>query len=234
MFKNIKHSYILLIVVLLLSFFVVFEVDNKTDYWVWGWGDMVYVPKDSPVVLYQGDYMIYGGALSFVKRGVDPNASFKNNDVSLLVRVYVVENPELLAKNIGYLISEWRGYGVVINHVQLDYDSPSAGLDQYSEFISELKTNIDGLEVQLSSTGLLAWLHDNPSGVKKVAEQVSFITYQLYSDFHPVTGLDSYYPAIKGINYPYKIGVTTSFRFSSVNFPKNSSYIGQSVFLNIK
>lgn len=208
---------------------------DSIDYWVWRWTDLELVDKNSPLFLYQGDYLLPQQGSEFVKRGVEPSELLGYSEIAVLIRLYDIKDAPNLAGHIEYLRGQWQTRGVSVVEWQLDYDSPSGSLLEYADFVHELNSLLEksGNSVPLSITGLLTWLTDNPEELAILSESTEYITYQLYSRFDPLPNVKDYFPAIKRLQYPYKIGVTTSEKFNGLSYPKNENYHGKFVFLNL-
>lgn len=196
---------------------------------------MELIPENSSVYLYQGDYLLPDQRYDFVKRGIDPTQLHGYSDIGVLIRLYGLEDPAALADHIFYLLGQWQLSGTDIVKVQLDHDSPSNNLLGYAQFVQELKTRLDQYQepISLSTTGLVTWLKDNPEDLEALAKSTDYIAFQLYSQFHPFDTVEDYFPAIGDIQYPYRIGVTTSDQFTNLTYPKNENYHGKFVFLNV-
>lgn len=208
--------------------------DLPRSYWVWKASDLQWVPEDSPLYLYQGDYGLYPGVVSFIKRGLSPSPALAARSPVLLVRVYRLEAPEELARQLAYLVDQWERRGAVISEVQLDHDSPSSQLEDYADYVRQLKQQLKkmGLYQAMSVTGLATWLADNPWGLERLARESHYIHFQLYNDYQPLQRLPEYLKRLQDYNHPYKLGITASPEFDKREFVPNGRYLGTTVFLN--
>ncbi|HED32655.1 MAG TPA: DUF3142 domain-containing protein [Gammaproteobacteria bacterium] len=206
--------------------------NNHMSYWLWKLSDLKYVPAKAHLLIYQGDYRLPGPHSVFVPRGPSPGNLFKRHNVSILIRVYSLSDPDILAHSIQAIVEEWNFYGIPVTEIQIDYDSPSFKLTQYAEFLKQLRRATVFDNTGLSITGLVTWLSDNFNGTKKLAVHVDYIAYQLYNKYHPLADIELYYPSIYAIDYPYKTGITTSERFNNRELPINGFYKGSITFLN--
>ena len=62
--------------------------------------------------------------------------------------------------------------------LEIDFDSPSAKLEIYSRWLSQLSKLLD--EDTLEVTGLMSWIEDNKEETEKLMISVSKINFQLY------------------------------------------------------
>jgi len=223
------------IIILLLIKFAETRSESVDDYWIWRNSDLQKVTPDDHLIIYQGDYLLNSTQTPFIKRGPTPQKLNNWDEITLLVRVYHLREPKRLANYLSILISQWHSHKMTVSEIQLDHDSPSSQLKIYSDFIQQLKFSLKtNRNVDISITGLVTWLTDSPEQIQHLAKQVVYIDYQLYNNFKPLDNIESYYPSINAIQYPYKIGVTTADEFSQLSYPKNKHYLGKSIFLNLK
>lgn len=220
-------------IVFLLSVAAASHAAESPAYWVWRTSDLALVPKHAVVYVYQGNY---GQQATWVSRGPKPGKEFSAYKVIPLIRVYELKDPAILAREISAVVDQWVFLGIAIDEVQLDYDSPSAGLKNYARFLAELQRELKKPEYpfsfRISVTGLVTWLGDNPQDLALLSRQASYIHYQLYNEYDPLRRVNEYLPQLAKVRHPYKLGITTSPHFAALELPHNEHYLGTAVFLN--
>lgn len=209
-------------------FFYVSGEQPPQSCWIWKDSDVKLADTYEHWVLYQGD-IISGKSTAFVKRGVMPDY-VEGHELTLLFRLYTIPPVEFLASQIRYTIEQWALHGVSIKAIQLDYDSLSAELDYYADYISALKRMLPSLSISI--TGLASWYDDNLIDLKKLGAEVEYIAFQLYQNYAPLDGAEQYARRLVGYPFPYKIGITLHNGFSSYRFEEGPHYIGKIVFIN--
>jgi hypothetical protein len=240
--SNVINQYLLIAITLLFGYTPLCTFANEDAYWVWRTSDMTFVKATSTLYVYQGDYAFHNTKYNsrhpylFTQRGVQPSSSYDDHTVIPLVRIYELKEPATLAKAISKVIDQWLFHKIKIEEIQLDYDSPSAGLHDYAKFLAELKKELNKPEYpftfRISVTGLVTWLADNPQDLELLTKQSSYIHYQLYNNFEPLEHIQPYLEKLEKVKHPHKLGITRSPLFTSMELPKNEYYLGTAIFLN--
>ena len=132
---------------------------DADGYRVWQFTDLNRVSETEHLVIYQGEFHGLGEQARFEKKGVRPHAFKDNASVTLLVRAYQLPDADYFIHQTHYLIQSWQKAGVRVKGLQIDYDSPSAKLQQYRRFLSTISSQFD--RAFISITGLSSWLSDN-------------------------------------------------------------------------
>jgi len=235
--KNVRLLFLLGLVLLsifIITFLFQSHKHKPAAYWVWRPSDMNFIGEHNELIFYQGDFLLKGQNGQFIKRGLSPFPLGSKKNIGILIRVYKINNPEALATEINYLRSQWLSVGVFIKTIQLDYDSPSNQLLNYKNFIDKVKKNLTKSElIKLSITGLLSWITDSPNDLTQLSGSVNYIAYQLYDTFEPLPNTESYLSHLNKLKHSYKIGISTSEKFSQIGYPKNEHFQGEIIFLNI-
>ncbi len=224
------------VVITTLLVFTTYSDNEKMSYWIWSDSDMKHVKNPEILYLYQGDVGLRGNLRSFVKRGVNPSKKFNAYDIVPLIRIYKLPDPEWLTKEILYLANEWERLGVRITEIQIDHDSPSSKLKNYRSFIIELKRNIQIKKpnLQISITGLMTWYYDNPKELDRLAQEVEYIAFQLYSNFDALKESSKFIGDLEKYLHEFKLGITQSKDFETLSKPKTKNNLGKVTFLNTR
>lgn len=207
--------------------------DKKAQsFWVWKASDLELVPEQAQAYFYQGDYLLSEQTV-FIKRGVSPSKQYLAYQPILLVRVYAIDNPQMLSKQLLYLVEQWQHQGVEIDEIQLDYDSPSSQLVEYRDFLRQLKINLKvNSNITISITGLLTWLADNPKDLRALAQEIKYIHFQFYDRYKPLEQALKFSRLLKDFDAPFKVGITLAEEFNYFEIPRNDFYQGTTIFLN--
>jgi len=232
----------LLVLIALATFSTVLAVSvlnlepgpDAPGYWIWRGSDLELIDSSDALMLYQGDYHS-DGDVPFLKRGVDPFPLPGHSEIGVLVRLYDIDDADLLADQVSYLVRQWENHDVDINEIQLDYDCPSGQLTEYKLFVDRTRARLDavGLNIPLSITGLLTWHTDESTALASLAESVTYIAFQLYDSYEPLPNLEAYLVPFEHYQHAYKIGISTSDKFNRLEPPRNDNYQGNLIFLNV-
>ncbi|MEZ5457382.1 MAG: DUF3142 domain-containing protein [Lysobacteraceae bacterium] len=85
-----------------------------------------------------------------------------------------------VAAAIRSALTEWQTHGLHVVGVEIDHDCASAGLDDYADWLSQLKSALPN-GIALSTTALPSWL-DNPAGLRALRE----VAYESVLQVHAV------------------------------------------------
>lgn len=174
-------------------------------FWVWAGIPMSAVPAAaSDLYVYQGQFTQTGG---FISRGPQSGVPTPpSTSVRLVYRMHhLVEQGNLLAVH-EFFAKRWEKHGVKVVGLQLDFDSPSAKLSTYADYLQKLRAALPQ-QTELSITGLASWLVDNPSAQQAIQQNVDFVAYQFYVGREPLVQIDAYIGMLKETRQPYYIGV---------------------------
>ncbi|MFD2203998.1 DUF3142 domain-containing protein [Kiloniella antarctica] len=168
------------------------EVD--IDYWVWAGQSHTDISKSEHHVLTQCEQQKYHCRINNPRvlvrswTGEKASLSIKHNSPrqfdksSLVILSYRLENL-VDDKEVGAIIQRdiniWRRAERPVATIEIDYDSPSAGLEEYRQWLVKLKSRLRG-GMPLSITGLPTWFEDNHKQAIKLAGSVNEVSLMFY------------------------------------------------------
>lgn len=177
---------------------------------------------------------IYQGNISkdweYRPLGVRP-VKLPQQEIAVVIRLYALGEVSDVVELFESIQQEWSGFGVTVNELQIDYDSPSSELSNYAKWLVKLNHHLGN---DLSVTSLSAYVRENPSGLVEVANAVSYIAMQLYQGFEPHTNYIDIADRTAQLKVPYKLGITHSKNFENASKLCKEQCTGTIVFLNIK
>lgn len=91
--------------------------------------------------------------------------------------------------------------------VQIDFDSSTADLGRYAEFLSDLRTRLPD-ELKLSATGLMDWPANASQGdLLALAEPLDEIVIQTYRHTTTTAGYERYLQSTQRLDLPFRIAL---------------------------
>ena len=202
----------------------------STSCWVWNKIELSSLHQCQSLLLYQGDISIDSGKPHFIKRGFNPFRGGAPKPISIVIRLSDLVPTDFVHYQVLYLVKQWGARGVEIKELQIDFDSPSTKLDQYVDFIRELKTKLPNLT--LSVTALGSWIYDNPIQLKRLGQSVDYIAMQLYQSYKPHRKHIPMARDIAKMGFNYKLGITPSRDFDIEKLQQGANSRGYIIFIN--
>lgn len=199
----------------------------ERSYWIWNAHDLSYVEPDAELILYQGDV---DTAWRFERRGIQPHPLQHNGPITLLFRLYHLGPAEDIAALYQQFKQDWARRGVAVQGLQIDYDSPSSRLNEYRQWLQELKTTLPG--EPLSATTLATYVFDAPEAFSLLAREVDYLAMQLYQGYAPHANYQAVINYLRAKQLPHRVGVTLSPDFPADPALCAQHCAGVSVFLN--
>lgn len=146
--------------------------------------------------------------------------------VILVIRIdgqMVHWDEEALLSDVTTVLSQWQKRAKFLTGLEIDHDSATAQLLEYSRFLKRLRAKLDGA-LRLSITTLPAWL-DSPD-LSAVLEPIDEAVLQLHAVQAPQAGLFDRRVAIQWID---RLSAHTSKSFRHLHSPTStSSFHGKS------
>lgn len=185
---------------------------NQTPdaYWVWAGINPAEVPSAEEWFVYQGQFDDNG---NFAQRGPSlqsiinaQTASTTPTQLHLVYRLHTLTPPDYLLSVHEFMVQKYQQAGLNVVGLQLDFDSPSAKLSRYAEYLTIVRSFLPA-DTIFSATGLATWLVDNPEAQATIHEPLDFIAYQFYQGRTPFAEAARYAQALTAVEHPYRIGV---------------------------
>lgn len=178
--------------------------------WLWAGLSDADVPRNvGALYIYQGNVMMQNDATRFIHKGIYPYPMQREN-IHLSLRLNARVPVAMVAGIYRHLKTEWETHHVHVAGLQLDYDCPTAKLDEYAAYLKELRAVLPG-GTQLGVTGLVDWLaHAPPNSLMHLGNASDGIAFQFYQGRRALPHLDSDIGRLRGAHYPFYIGLLAS------------------------
>ena len=226
----------------LLIFFVFFlsscvldhSGSRPTSYWIWGNMIPKRVSHEKDLYVYQGIFDVVRGKYTYHFEGLSPRPIDKySGKLTLTYRLEKLIPPSIIVSRFVSHQKAWRRHNIVIDGIQIDYDSPTKKLLEYADWLALLKKEIKS-DVSISITGLGDWLASAPSShLNNLSEKTSFIAFMMYHGGHPLKNTSHYIEYLENLTIPFKIGrlekQTDTNTFKSI--VQAQSYKGEIIFI---
>jgi hypothetical protein len=204
--KKNKYSLAIITTSILIIIFAFNKPEDKlpeTAYWLWAGITANDAPPHSNLYVYQGQIT----EKTYERLGLYPYPIDHKN----LYLVFRLEGnlPEATRVVEIFMNNEamWEKHSVKLTGIQLDFDSPTAKLLIYSDFLHEIRKQLPK-QYKLSITGLGDWaIHGAKETMHLIANNTDEIVFQLYQGRTQLTSIASYISGLKKYPYPFKIGL---------------------------
>lgn len=203
------------------------------EYWVWAGILPENIPPSNTLYVYQGVSIQKEGEKYFVKKGLFPHPI----NAKALYLVFRIEGglpePANLTNIILIYIAEWQKYGTNIVGIQLDFDSPTAQLLKYNEFLVVFRKLLP-LNFKISITGLGDWVRSgNTQILSAMTKSIDEIVFQLYQVRKLLPDINLYIEELTKMRFPFKIGLLANqpLQVNIVKLLNNPYYLGEIIFL---
>jgi hypothetical protein len=104
-------------------------------------------------------------------------------------------------------LDQWRGRGVPLVGLQVDFDAKTRGLEGYRRFLTDLRERLPE-RYRLSITGLMDWsAQGDPQALARLAGVVDEVVIQTYQGRRTIPGYERYMASLKRLPLPYKVGL---------------------------
>ena len=178
----------------------------QSAYWIWAG----IVPEDAPaqadLLIYQGNFIEHETGNRFEHKGIYPSP-LDQEAVWLVFRMHELPNLAFLDGVIDQYITRWNKHRVTVKGIQLDFDSPSAKLSTYANFLKDVRQQLPA-QMKYSITGLGTWLMDADKAIiADLHKSVDHVTYQLYVGREPLINPHRYLSFLQRLQHPFKIGL---------------------------
>ncbi len=189
--------------------------NSSTAYWVWAGILPKDVPENNRLYIYQGAIKQESEKLYFTRKGIYPSP-LKAKEVYLAFRLQgELPDPDKIVKITTDFVNQWQQHDVAITGIQLDFDSATAKLLSYSEFLKQYRSQLPKT-LKLSITGLGDWvLYGNPKTLKEISETTDEIIFQLYQGRKPLPEIDRYVEGLATLQVPFKVGFLSKYPYQN-------------------
>ena len=154
----------------------------------------------------------------FTRLGMYPNTLPKNKEIFLVYRLERLALKKELVQIFLQDVYQWSRHENQVAGIQLDFDSPTHGLDQYIAFLKEIREELPS-HFRLSVTGLADWpATGNLTEIREIAEITDEIVFQLYAGRSPVKNLNRYLEKFATLKVRFKLGILESMKITTDEF----------------
>jgi len=202
-------------------------------YWLWAGITAKEAPTNSEFYVYQGVITRVKNNLAYQRIGLYPHP-LKSQKLYL---VYRLEGslPDATAVVAIFLsgATKWQRHYLKVDGLQLDFDSPTAKLVTYGDFLKKIRQQLPK-QYALSITGLGDWvINGNKQLQQSIATVTDEIVFQLYQGRHPLPDMQNYIRALKNYPLPFRIGLLVGFpdKKHIAFLSKNANFFGPIYFI---
>ncbi len=180
-----------------------------TSYWLWPGITAVDVPENADMYVFQGTFTTNGEKTRFARLGLFPHPLTCRR----LTLVYRLDRgfPEIeeIVRVFEDHATRWKRHQVPVDAIQLDFDSPTSQLLEYSQFLCDVRRRLPE-QYGLSITGLGDWaMSGDSAALRSISSSADEIVYQLYQGPLPLPDIDRYINRLRSCQLPFKIGLVT-------------------------
>jgi hypothetical protein len=131
----------------------------------------------------------------------------QDREVWMVVRVETLQWTPAIHQQILADLARWRAASPHVVGVQIDFDARTRHLDQYADFLKDLRQRLPK-DCQLSITGLLDWsANGDPAGLDALAGIVDEVVLQIYQGRRVIPGYQTYLSRLGKLRIPFRIGL---------------------------
>jgi len=129
-------------------------------------------------------------------------------------------------------LRRWQQAGNRVVGVQIDFDARTLHLQEYFEFLEQLRERVPS-QYRLGITGLLDWSsHIDSDQVNKLRGIVDEVVVQTYQGRHTIENYSAYLPRVSQLSLPFKIGLIQGGNWDAPSYIAESPWFrGYVVFL---
>lgn len=176
------------------------------DYWIWAGIRPDEKMEKSVLYIYQGILRKNEQGISYERKGLFPHPL--PNQIYIVFRFSGgLPNAEEIVKLFDVTAGFWKHHHVKVKGLQLDFDSPTSKLLEYSNFLSQVRTHLKS-NYKLSITGLGDWvLFGNKTSLRSIEKNTDEIIFQLYQNRQHFTDIERYIHHLMCLDMPFKVGL---------------------------
>jgi hypothetical protein len=131
----------------------------------------------------------------------------QDREVWMVVRVETLQWTPAIYQQILADLTRWRAASSHVIGVQIDFDARTRHLDQYADFLKDLRQRLPK-DCQLSITGLLDWsANGDPEKLDALAGVVDEVVLQIYQGRRVIPGYQTYLSRLGKLRIPFRIGL---------------------------
>ena len=205
------------------------EAEDYDAFWLWAGVDPQPALKHARTIyLLEGE--VVGEPARYVSLRPQP-PRLSHQDVWLVVRVETLRWTDSTYALLERKLDQWAAGNRLVG-VQIDFDARTRHLDQYADFLTDLRKRLPR-RYRLSITGLLDWsAHGDPKALEQLRPIVDEVVLQTYQARDTIPGYDLYFERLKRFQLPFRVGlVQGSSWHEPADLAANPDFRGYVVFL---
>jgi hypothetical protein len=176
------------------------------EFWVWGGVDPSAVTGHARrLYVLQGHIAERAGQTVFTRQGIAASGGF--GPVVLVYRLKTLAWNRMLRDTMLGHVQAWEYRHTQVLGVQLDFDARTQNLDQYADFLRQVRRDLPAA-YGLGVTGLLDWATGgDPASLESLRGVVDEIVFQTYQGRRTIPSYPAYLQSLAKLRLPFKIGL---------------------------
>lgn len=128
-------------------------------------------------------------------------------EIWLVIRAERLDWGEGVHRQLLAEAERWRGRGIRLAGVQVDFDAATLRLGTYAAFLRDLRRRLPA-NLKLSATGLMDWSSGAGSDdLAALGGVIDELVVQTYQGRTTVPGYQRYLPSLERLRVPYRLGL---------------------------
>lgn len=200
--------------------------------WIWRPSAISSLRETDTPYIFQGLFSIAENREIYQFQGVRPFKVQRSEcDLVLTYRLEDLVPAEMVTARYRVHRKVWQKKGNRVAGLQIDFDSPSAALDDYAKWLHDLRNTLPP-DTSFSITGLPDWLVSAPKDeLNSLASKTDFIAFMMYQGTSPVANPAAYYAALRRSNVKFKLGLLPHQDQNLAQISHLTGYVGTSIFI---
>jgi hypothetical protein len=170
------------------------------------------------------------GAHLVAQGGATPH--LRHGELWMVYRVHTLDWSAHLYAQVAGRLARWRAAGNCAVGVQIDFDARTRHLDQYGDFLRNLRRQLPA-DCRLSITGLLDWsTQGDPAALSALSGVIDEVVLQTYQGRTTIPNYAIYVDRIGRVKLPFKLGLVQGGDWTAPSgLAANPWFLGYVVFL---
>ena len=185
---------------------------TRTGVWLWAGVSAPQLAPNETLYLHQGSLIAGQGKnpARLIPLGISPHKIKPPHNLVLVYRIDRLEQDDKIVELFLAQAEQWRLRGMPVSGIQLDFDSPSHGLDRYLNFLRQFRPLLPK-QYTLSVTGLADWaVSADRDTLAQIASLCDEIIFQLYTGRTKIKNLTDYLARLARLEIEFKLGTIDS------------------------
>lgn len=210
------------------------QKNNNKMAWIWPNAHSKFKELTSEsLYLLQGTFFRKNN--KFETMGISPYP-VPEKKITIVLRLQTLPTKSLLLTNFLEKTRLWNLHNVSVEGIQLDFDSPTLKLNDYSNYLLAFRSLLPK-EYNMSITGLADWINNSGKFQKDLKNSQITIFYQLYKEKMAFENAILYLKSLEKYKLPFVVGLLPTQSIpdeSLINLAKNNNFKGTICFFGGK